>query len=297
MVGHEALGRLLNAPTPDVLTGVVALVIVVGIATQLWWTNRKMLDFRSVLADMAESGRQDELIAWYERRLEETFGARNTLRGGLLGVLIALLLTSLIGWPFVHDSVALNVYDIVGGVVLAFFAGVSQWTFHQVGTTISRLPSQPVDPKLHGHRSSDVFYLGKMMLKLWLWIVGLILVGDLGVATAPVPDDMQLIGHLAVVSLTLAALVWFFAVQWNIHRMMTEKKRSRLQNITTRLDAALKQPLTAIDDGTMDRVRHLRWLYDQIDDLPEWPFDTRTVMQVFTSSIVPIVVAILQLVL
>lgn len=297
LVGHSVLAWWLRASTPDVLTTVVAAVIIFGTATQVWWTDRKMRDFRSILNDMAKTGQEEGVLAWYDEHLTQTFGRKKALRGGVYGVLIVLILSSLIGWPFIHEHLALNMYDVLGGTLMAFFAGVSQWTFHQVGKTISELPTQPVELNLHEHRSSGVFYLGKLMLTLWIWIIGLILIGEIGVATTPVPGNVHLIGHFAVVVMTLAALVWFFAVQWNIHQMMVNRKRSRLEEVTVRLDSALEQPLEAIDDEekTVEEVRHLRWLYDEIDQLPEWPFDTKTAFQVFTGSIVPIVAALLQL--
>lgn len=87
---------------------------------------------------------------------------------------------------------------------------------------------------------------------------------------------------------TPLALAWFVASQWGIHRAIVKTKRSRLRNIQNayadQMDQICVDSTPEPDIETIDRTESFITLKEEIEELPDWPSDTKTLYQVLTTT-------------
>jgi hypothetical protein len=95
-----------------------------------------------------------------------------------------------------------------------------------------------------------------------------------------------------------AALIFCFFLlpQIGIHRIMAAEKEQRLHSFSHHLEKALEKSLSDPSLENMQRLKELFDLQEHLKKMNEWPFNVNTLWQLITALLIPLILALLEIV-
>lgn len=201
-------------------------------------------------------------------------------------------------WASWIDDPVLRYFDLCVTFLALTVAASSQWPFSQIALFIARLPKKPLKVNLLHHHDHNVMALGTFLMKIDLGGVLLVSLAAAGVLLAPARVPLPI--YLLIVAVLLWAVIWFFATQHQIHLVMRREKRDRLSYLAPRLSELLDQ-ITYESHRTrreaLEEYQALKEIYEQVVEMPEWPFKNRDVVRLVSGVFIPLALTLAELLL
>lgn len=291
-LGHFLVAALRGAAEHFWQIPIIAAVMFAWICIEIIWSHKELIAFRSTLANMLPMERQGEVLQWYTERTNRTYSTNNMAAVGVFGFLVGTALYLVSGMSFWHSDPLIVAYDLMFYGAVAFVGGMSQWAFYNISFTVSRLSNFPIKPKLYGHRNSNILSIGYLLSQIWLGGIGLIILAELAFMVAPLRSGMVL--QIVLAGGSLGAVVWYFTVQRNLHHLMVYEKQTRMAKIGDQIEMVLDRLATRFEKDQFDILQELKVIYSEVKSLPEWPFDTGTLVRFLSASASPLLTVVLQ---
>lgn len=116
-----------------------------------------------------------------------------------------------------------------------------------------------------------------------------------------------LTGMLAGLVNNFAILIWeglgavlifcfFLLPQIGIHRIMSNEKEQRILSFSHHLESALEKSLRDPSSENMQRLKELFELQEHLKKMNEWPFNVNTIWQLITALLIPMALALLEII-
>jgi hypothetical protein len=89
-------------------------------------------------------------------------------------------------------------------------------------------------------------------------------------------------------------LFFFIFPQYQLHRVMVLSKAEKIRTFSQHIESALDN---AIKDPTAEQIEYIKDLLelkDMLQKIPEWPFDTKSLVGVISTTLLPILLTIVQ---
>jgi hypothetical protein len=110
---------------------------------------------------------------------------------------------------------------------------------------------------------------------------------------SPLVADTIILAWLAAG--TVSIFGFFLLPQIGIHRIMAREKHQRLVSFATHLEDAMERALREPSTENMQRLKDYLELQAHLKNMNEWPFDVSTVWQLVTALVIPIILALLEI--
>jgi hypothetical protein len=89
---------------------------------------------------------------------------------------------------------------------------------------------------------------------------------------------------------------FFLLPQVGVHRIMAQEKTQRILSFSHHLESALEKSLADPSSENMQRLKELFELQEHLKKMNEWPFDVNTIWQLITALLIPLLLALLEIV-
>ncbi|MGH9966831.1 MAG: hypothetical protein ACREBG_03210 [Pyrinomonadaceae bacterium] len=163
-----------------------------------------------------------------------------------------------------------------------FLGGMSQFPFYGMSLLALRLPKQPLaNVNLFSSNTGDVRKFGRLFALIGAGGLGLILLAEIWLYVASITSIWTYV-QLTVVALSLGTLPWFLLTQYNIHKLMVRKKKAQLDKVCMELNHSIEAGFDRPDQIQFHKILVLTSLKTQFEQLPEWPFNTSSLLQLLT---------------
>ena len=89
---------------------------------------------------------------------------------------------------------------------------------------------------------------------------------------------------------------FFLLPQIGIHRIMSNEKEQRILSFSHHLEMALEKSLNDPSSENMQRLKELFELQEHLKNMNEWPFNVNSLWQLITALLIPLILALLEII-
>lgn len=269
----------------------------VWVPVEIIWSHHALARLVPVIRAVTREVDADRVGEWFLMRVHTIYALRNMCLSGTIAFLLFGAFTVIEMTPCWVPSRSVCLYDVLFYAILIFLGGMSQFPFYGMSLLVYRLPRLPIDRvNLFLHPSSNIMRVGQLMLQVGLGGIGLILVTELMIYTAPLPTRNFVYYQLLLVVVSLGTLAWFIVTQVNVHLLMRRTKKDQFDAVSTQLFESLAAATRNPSQDAYYRISTLTKLRDEIAKLPEWPFDSKALASMISGSVSAAVVPASQLI-
>ena len=175
-------------------------------------------------------------------------------------------------------------FDSAYYVFILFLGGMSQFPFYGMSILALSLPTKPLENRqLFLTKSGDVRRFGRFFGLVGLGGLGLIAVAEVWLYIAPV-KTVWIYVQLIVSGTCLGAILWFLLTQYNVHKLIVREKKIHLDKVCAELNSLFVDALKHPSPANYHRLSILTSLKTHIEQLPDWPFSTSSIIQLVTAA-------------
>ena len=146
------------------------------------------------------------------------------------------------------------------------------------------LPKKPLQNiSLFLTETGDVRRFGRFFALVGLGGMGLIAVAELWLYIAPVKTVWMYV-QLIVSSTCVGAVLWFLLTQYNVHKLIIREKKVHLDEVCAQLNNVFRDALKNPSGSNYYHLSILTSLKTHIEQLPDWPFSTTSILQLVTAA-------------
>lgn len=211
---------------------------------------------------------------------------------GILNATAGIFTISYLGIPF--QSNLLKITSVISLAPLLFFCGTAAYNVILSLTIPSRIAKFPIEVPLYQDRYTGVTSLNWMMFSfslLGMFFYALLLGA---IITSPYSLDSIIFIWLSVIGLFVALILptAFFG----LHNTMKKAKRDALVKFAEHLEKATRKVLENPTKENLEIIQAMFQFRKELENLPEWPFDFKTVITLVSTVLFPVVGFVLQFV-
>jgi hypothetical protein len=234
-----------------------------------------------------------ELREWYSLRLSRSYQGYMPVIFGLAFALAESLTAGAVIRQFTPAGTALFTLRMTYEFVGFFFLGVAVWALINVVQIPIGLTKHKIKVSLNQVSGRGLQALGTSFFRMSLSIVGVFIPLVVAVLISPLSKDPFILAWLA--SGLLMIFGFFILPQLGVHRIMTHEKNQRLLAFTQHLEDAMERSLKDPTSENMKRLKELFDLQTHLRNMNEWPFNTNTLWQLITALLIPVVLAVMEM--
>lgn len=237
---------------------------------------------------------QRELRTWHEQKLKWCYQGVWPLLAGILFAFLEDFTIGDVARSFTpDDSVLQNLrsgYRVVG----FFFLGVSLWALINVLIIPMQLIQFRIRIRLNQLSGRGLQALGSSFFKMSIAITSSFVLIIITTILAGLGNNFTV---LLWEGLGAALIFCFFLLpQIGIHRIMSNEKEQRILSFSHHLEQALEKSLDDPSSENMQRLKELFELQEHLKTMNEWPFNVNTLWQLITALLIPLLLALLEIV-
>jgi hypothetical protein len=261
---------------------------------EIAWTQHRFEQLGPVITSLIQARNKQAVCRWYSKEVRRMYRVRSCVLTALVFLPLVVFGAWSVGWGAWHQDNMLKWFDIIGVVAMFTAASSSQWPFANISAFVVRLPKKNLVINFYSHPRDSILVVGSFMLQIVLG--GITLTFLTGLMLFVSPCRVNSAAYFLLVAVFIWAVIWFFVTQYNVHECMVMKKCDKLAVISKKLTDSLELSLKEPSPKNVAELNAAKEVYDKVDALPEWPFNTQNVLTLLSSVIVPIVLAVLNLV-
>ncbi|HCW06792.1 MAG TPA: hypothetical protein DGG95_05440 [Cytophagales bacterium] len=175
-----------------------------------------------------------------------------------------------------------------------FFLGVSLWALVYAIKIPNSFTRFKIRVSTHQFAGNGLQALGSAYLKMSLAISITFLLIVITTLVSPYSVDKIVLIWLAIGALMIFG--FFLLPQIGIHSIMSNEKSQRIRAFSHHLEEAMDNSLKDPSSENMQRLKELFELQQHLSNMNEWPFDVGSLWQLITALLIPIALAILEIV-
>jgi hypothetical protein len=234
-----------------------------------------------------------ELREWYGVQLSRSYQGYMPIIFGLAFALAESLTAGVVIRQFTPAGTTLFTLRMTYEFIGFFFLGVAVWALINVVRIPIGLTKYKIKVSLNQVSGRGLQALGTSFFRMSLSIVGVFIPLAIAVLISPLSGNPFILGWLVV---GLMMIFGFFILpQLGVHRIMTHEKNQRLLAFTQHLEDAMERSLKDPTSENMKRLKELFDLQTHLRSMNEWPFNTNTLWQLITALLIPVVLAVMQM--
>jgi len=230
-------------------------------------------------------------LEWFARHIRSVFLARSTTIWGLLVGLFILLFEYQDG-AFGQRTLFGRGITVLASLAMTSLAGVALTIMVKAAILVSKVGRLPIYVSASPY---GLLSTGNMLVKTFGAATGVYVVAVLTMVlrTGSRPTPPIVLWALFVAALYLGM---FLFPQWTIHESMVAFKRHRLIQTENQLRIHLAEFDKTPNKATNDMIQALRHRRDELQSLPDWPFNWKnftSILGLAFSSTIPMIFKIL----
>jgi hypothetical protein len=234
-----------------------------------------------------------ELREWYSLQLSRSYQGYMPVIFGLAFALAESFTAGVVIRQFTPAGTALYDLRVAYEFVGFFFLGVAVWALINVVRIPIGLTKYKIKVSLNQVSGRGLQALGTSFFRMSLSIIGVFIPLAIAMLISPLSGDPFILGWLATGLMMIFA--FFILPQLGVHRIMTHEKNQRLLAFTQHLEDAMERSLKEPTSENMKRLKELFDLQTHLRSMNEWPFNTNTLWQLITALLIPVVLAVMQM--
>jgi hypothetical protein len=155
-----------------------------------------------------------------------------------------------------------------------------------------QLSNFKINVQLFAVGNDSVMALGNVFLRISLAITadyGLFVISDIvgGLYNSQIIIFWNMVAVLFI-------LAFFVVPQYRIHKLMVQEKHIRLKAFSTYLEASVNECLHQPSKEKLDHLKGLFELKEHLSQMHEWSFRTRSISQLISVLLIPLLLVILE---
>lgn len=235
-----------------------------------------------------------EMKSWYEQKLNWCYQGFWPLLAGAVFVLIEEFTIGDLARSFTPDLPALQHFRSGYRMAGFFFLGVSLWALINVLAIPMQLIQFRVRISLNQLSGRGLQALGSSYFRMSIAITSTFVLIILTTIVAGLGNNFTVLIWEGIG----AILIFFFFLlpQIGIHRIMASEKEQRILSFSTHLEDALEKSLSDPSSENMQRLKELFELQEHLKNMNEWPFNVNTLWQLITALLIPLLLALLEII-
>ncbi len=266
-----------------------------GLACGIIWTCRKLEALLPNMVVLLEI-KSDNVEDWYKNKVKSIFNN--------VGMLITGLIFLIVFWPlfFIYLEweswlVSKNVlyFDYVYHGMIMIVAGMSQFAFYRISGLFMGIDKLRLKSNIMHHKAEIITEVGKTLMQIGIMALSLLTLFSVIFYLSPLAKKYTNIISLLVIIFSVGTIFWFFITQWKFHKLLKNHKYKLINDISKHIDTALNKILGKPQTNIIRQVNELNFLLNQVRDIPEWSFNTRTLFSLLSTVVIPILAALIQL--
>jgi len=278
-------------PVKPIMRLVILALLPGCIAIGIIWFSKALEKFTPSILLFIDWPRE-KILEWYESELRAIF---NLKWMALTGVALAglCLMSGYSGdfWVGFKNLPTITFRIIM--VTIGFLGGGMFYAMIRIALMVNKMGELgAIKVSVYQHPLTSVKSVGILLSKIAFTAVGIYLLGMLYVFTKT-GEHGKLV--LLIVGFFGAVVASFFIFpQIKIHQIMSKVKHMRLKKFSIHLEEALEGVTKEPSRENIQRVRELFEVQKSLNEMGEWPFDTRLLLGVVTGVAIPLIVVVLQ---
>ncbi len=233
---------------------------------------------------------KEKALDWYSGQVRKIFDTRRMCIVGLCFICSLLYVT--LNSPVLPSATAPRIVFLIIMLAIQFFGGGMLYVMWHIARMIRELGQiDAIKISVYQHPMSSVKAVGVLMAKVAFTIVLIYLFG-ISYSMFCTPTKAVLATNFIF---GLIVLFFFIFPQMEIHRLMVKVKHQRLIQFSGHLENALQQ---VAENPSGEAAQHVKELFDiqnSLNEMGEWPFNTKMFMTIFTGIAVPLLAVLLQI--
>jgi hypothetical protein len=237
---------------------------------------------------------KEEIRDWYEKKLKWCLEGKWPI---LCGVLFVGLQEITVG-GIVKSSVTFNqpflqalwaTYLILGFFIL----GYGLWAMFNVAIIPLQLARFKMKVSLNQIPGIGLQALGAAYFKMALSISVSFLILILMVIASPLSGDTIVLGWEVLAALIIFS--FFLLPQIGVHNIMALEKKKSLTKLAVPLEEAIEKSVNNPTSENSMRLKELLELQHHIKSMNDWPFNVNSLWQLLTALLIPLLLAVLEI--
>jgi hypothetical protein len=256
------------------------------------WARDQLIDLDSKLMTFVDLS--DEEISQFTHNVTHQSMTGNWLKWACGIAIVAggsITILSL-GVPFQNHM--LRLISFVALIPLFFFCGTALYNYVRALSIPLRLSKLPIRVPLYQDEYTGVTSLTPLVFGFSVIALLFYVLLFFGVIAGPYPLDILMLGWLSTIGV-LAASVLPIALS-GLHNAMKSAKRDILSKLAPQLEEATRQAITDPTKENVEITESLLGLRKELQELPEWPIDFRTLLTLLTTALFPILTFTFELI-
>lgn len=235
---------------------------------------------------------EQELFNWYQKRLKVSYHGVGPIVTGLAFVVLERFTVGDIIRGLTPQDEVLRIFRDSYLSVGFFFVGMGIWSLVQVMLIPMQLTQFKIKVALHQVSGIGLQALGGSFFKMSISIAFTFLPIVLAALASPLRNNMIIVGWQIIGSVMI--FCFFLLPQIGIHRIMAGEKQNRLVAFSGHLEEAIERSLKDPTVENMQRLKELFELQKHLREMNEWPFNVNTLWQLITALLIPLLLALLE---
>jgi hypothetical protein len=244
-----------------------------------------------------------EIVAWHFKQMRAIFNTSGMTLTGLtvvvLGMASFVFQCQWFSWPVVWFGTDLaNLVVVVVASTVFWLAGTALWMLVRLALMVITLSKLPLILRAFQDPVCGICVLGRLFLRISLILVsGYTLMAVTAMYLSPfrcLPSQSHFVlGWLAFGAVIV--LAFFIVPQYGIHVAMVRAKHEKLHVLAAYLSSTFEEVISNPKPERTEHVEKLVELHSYLNKMPEWPFDTKVFASVISAIILPVGLAVLQM--
>ncbi len=291
---HFILLIITSTSNKYLILNLILSVVFAWIIIEVIWAYKRFDSFFMVLKTIF-ADEEFKIKRWYISRLKVAFSYKGILITGFIFVLVfGTILFKFGQYGFWLGSEVVLYYDYFFYGLALFAGGMSQYIFYSLSIFIYNLAKLPFKNNVFTYSSSNITYIGKLLLEIGIGGIGLLCLASLMVYLSPLHKYIYF--YYLLLLFLISAIFWFFFFFLKIHKILLVRKHARIDAISVHMEKAIEDAIVNPNSEIIKRVKELKGLLTEINKMPVWPFNMKTLLSFLSTVIIPIIIVILQIV-
>lgn len=236
---------------------------------------------------------ETELREWYSRKLKLSYEGMWPLIAGVLMSVAAMLSVNDLIQNLTPNIPNLYYFRMAYLTIGFFLLGISFWALIQITLLPMEITKMKVKVSINQFAGNGLQALGGAYLKMSFAITISFIIIVVTSILAPFENNIIVLAWLGLAAMMIFG--FFLVPQVGIHRVMATEKTNRMASFTQHLEEAMDKTLKDPSAENMQRLKELFEVQNHLKAMNEWPFDLNSIWQLLTALIIPIILALAEI--
>ena len=250
----------------------------------------------SIYPDLALFIDQDkkEFRNWYGKKLKWCLEGNWPIVCGIVFVVIQeVTVGSIVKSSVTFNQPFLQVLWVAYLIIGFFILGYGLWAMLNVAIIPLQLARFKMKVSLNQIQGIGLQALGTAYFKMALSISVSFLILILMVIASPLSGETTVLAWEIVAAVIIFS--FFLLPQLGVHNIMALEKKKSLTKLAVPLEEAIQQSVNSPTSENMMRLKELLELQHHIKSMNDWPFNVNTLWQLLTALLIPLLLAVLEI--